>query len=363
MASIIGTSQDPPAPPVPPQLPSLPTKGNAVWTKDDTVALLDYLVLKKAQGEQGGFKTVTFNGAATVVEPLRTRGGPKTSKSCSQKYAALKKLWNIVHHIKGVSGWSWSDTKGVNVTPASQGTWEAYVKKYPAAERFQDKGWPYYDLIAQLVPSKAKGANAFRAATAAPAIPAVRAPSPDWNEDEMDRDCGGNTGDAGSVGGDAAANNDDDDKSSSPAPSGVGRRAAQSTPTYHKKSKLSGGARALEMIASSAMDFNDMMGTYFASTGGAPTTSSTPTTMSPLAFQTSPKRRTDAIMQAQKELWLTASHRVALVKILRDVTTADVYNALLTDEIRIPWVLEELNDVGIIAFHPLYSNLDLGLLV
>jgi hypothetical protein len=65
-------------------------------------------------------------------------------------------------------------------------------------------------------------------------------------------------------------------------------------------------------------------------------------------------------MLAQNEKWLANTERVELIRILRDVTKADVYTALLTGEVRIPWILEELHEVGVVPYHPVYSSLDLG---
>ncbi|KAJ6546381.1 hypothetical protein B0H10DRAFT_2447572 [Mycena sp. CBHHK59/15] len=386
MASTAAASQ-PEFQPDSPDLPILPDKGNAVWTKPDVKAFIDYLISKKAAGGEGGFKMTTFRAAAVALAPTRTKGGPKTGKSCSQKYTALKKIWTFIDTIKGISGWSWSDTKGVDVTPASKGTWDAYVLKHPEVARFRNEGWPYYDLMAPLMPSKAKGSHVFRAA-AAPTAPTARSLSPDWDEDQLAHNFGGGdnsdagdadrvTGDTGGAAGDTGdmdddagggapdagdADDDENPDSSSPAPSvrNGKRTAAQPAPMYRKKPKLSGGARALEMLATSAVDFNDMFANFLSAPATTPATASTTasTSMTP-AFQTSPQRRIGAIMLAQKEAWLSPAQRVALIKILRDVTKADVYTALLTEEIRIPWVLDELNDAGIIAFHPMYSDLEL----
>jgi hypothetical protein len=66
---------------------ALPTSGDAVWLEPDVKGLMEYLVDHLASaGDNGNFKAVTFRGAAEHVDKIRTRGGPKTSKSCEQKY-------------------------------------------------------------------------------------------------------------------------------------------------------------------------------------------------------------------------------------------------------------------------------------
>ncbi|KAJ7118071.1 hypothetical protein C8R44DRAFT_559476, partial [Mycena epipterygia] len=115
---------------------------NAVWTHNDCSTFIQHLADHKAEaGDGGNFKMTTFHGAVVVVNRVRTKGGPKTARSCASKYAALKKLNQIVQHIKNMSGWSWDSKKGVDVSPATQGTWDAYVAKVPEAARFKNAGW------------------------------------------------------------------------------------------------------------------------------------------------------------------------------------------------------------------------------
>ncbi|KAK7012648.1 hypothetical protein R3P38DRAFT_2469036, partial [Favolaschia claudopus] len=105
--------------------PGLLTTGGAVWLLQDQENLLSYLVDHVADaGDGGNFRAATFRGAAIYMESSRTKGGPKTAKSCESKYRELRKLWKLVRIIQGISGWTWSDKHGVTVTPATQGTWD-----------------------------------------------------------------------------------------------------------------------------------------------------------------------------------------------------------------------------------------------
>jgi hypothetical protein len=40
-------------------------------------------------------------------------------------------------------------------------SWDEYIHKYPKAKPFRNKGWPYFQRIALIVPSKAKGAHVY----------------------------------------------------------------------------------------------------------------------------------------------------------------------------------------------------------
>lgn len=123
------------------------------------------------------------------------------------------------------SGWTWSDTTGVTVSPATQGAWDDFVKQYPDAEQFENKGWPFHELMAPVMPNKAKGSHVFR-----PASVAARSSSPEWDENQFNQpeedddhlvggtngagegseDFGGNAGSAGDE--DEEDEEDDEDK-------------------------------------------------------------------------------------------------------------------------------------------------------
>lgn len=84
--------------------------------------------------------------------------------------------------------------------------------------------------------------------------------------------------------------------------------------------------------------------------------SAAPITAPPaLALQLSPQRRTAAIHQAQQEEWMLPHERLQLVQIVRNVEAADTYLALLTEDMRIPWIIDELEKVGVTVFHHKYS--------
>ncbi|KAF7349971.1 hypothetical protein MVEN_01298300 [Mycena venus] len=126
----------------------LPTSGDAAWLVADEKRFIEYLIEHVAEaGDNKNFKASTFRGAADHLELTRTRGGPKTAKSCEQKYRTLRKLWGLVDIIMGVSGWSWSEKDGVKVTPAMQSSWDDWVRVNTDAKRFRNKGWPFYALM------------------------------------------------------------------------------------------------------------------------------------------------------------------------------------------------------------------------
>lgn len=144
---------------------------------------------------------------------------------------------------------------------------------------------------------------------------------------------------------------------------GKKRTAAQPFPV-RKRSRLSAGAQGLLDIAAAATEFNGIFGDFrdviAASVATPPTAIPTAATapaaaLSNPVFQTSPQRRVSAVYKAQQEDWMLPLDRLELIEILQDLRKADTYMALLTDEMRIPWVIKELAKVGVPVFHPTYS--------
>ncbi|KAJ7732370.1 hypothetical protein DFH07DRAFT_780974 [Mycena maculata] len=334
--------------------PALPTEGNSSWSHNDITVLLEYLVQHKAEAGDGcSFKATTFRGAVIAVNAIRTKGGPKDHTSCATKYSSV---------IMTMSGWAWDETKGVDVTSATQGTWDAFVAANPLASRFRNRGWPYYHLFLPLMPTKAKGTHAFRPAMGVVAqggeSPPRRSPSPDWDQQQLEADFARKRS-AGHVEPNSDdLDNDDTDlehgmgppPSSSPAPSLSSKRAAAQpvSANHRKKPRLSGSSRALQDIASAATDFNGIMGNFRAILAGpaqAPVDVVAPA----------------AVMAAQKEKWLPPKEHLAFINFISDkdnMNKADTYNALEDEEIRIPWVIDQLREaLGIIIFHPLYADL------
>src|SRR5271163_174705 len=62
----------------------------AQWTLADETLFLNCLIeIKAASGDGTNFKMPQFTTVSAVVDPKRTKGGPKTAKSCQNKWAAV----------------------------------------------------------------------------------------------------------------------------------------------------------------------------------------------------------------------------------------------------------------------------------
>ena len=62
----------------------------AVWSAEETTALIDYLYEHRPQAGKGGtFKTATFTAAAEAISPLLKYGPEKTGKICRRKWSSV----------------------------------------------------------------------------------------------------------------------------------------------------------------------------------------------------------------------------------------------------------------------------------
>jgi len=71
-------------------------KGRSAWTADDDRAFVAYLLKHKAEaGDGANFKQTTLTAAAAEMENHRTKGAPKTWKSCQTKWTRVRNLVKI----------------------------------------------------------------------------------------------------------------------------------------------------------------------------------------------------------------------------------------------------------------------------
>ncbi|KAJ7054233.1 hypothetical protein C8F01DRAFT_1164491 [Mycena amicta] len=385
------------APPSPPtdtvDTSELPSGGKNKWTEDDETKLIRLLSEPDRRAKGGDnmhFTDTVFADVAKHLNLTRTAGSPKTVSSCRLKWNALRKIYGLVHHIKGMSGWHWDDRTGVSISDASQGTWDAWVALNPDAAKFRNKGWPHYDGMASLMPTVARGQHVFRSGRKKqPAPSRNRESSPDWDIGQMEKDLAQGTGEMSDDDDppqrQRQQNNDDEDdeeedeagrgpignSSSSPAPTRTKRVAAQ--PAGSVKRQRSSGANSLSKVADAVgtfngimEDFNDTLKSWAPAAATAPTAATVPTasTFSSAAPDPShlgtPHRRKLAIKQAQKETWLTIPDRVTLVQLLSkqgNVVKADTYMDLEDEMMRVAWVIAELREISVFVTHPQYPEL------
>ncbi|KAF9008240.1 hypothetical protein BDQ17DRAFT_1237004 [Cyathus striatus] len=67
-------------------------------------------------------------------------GGPKTAKSCSNKWGYLFVIYRVICQIQAVSGWTWSDETGASITEDLVSSWDDFFLAHPKAKPFKHSG-------------------------------------------------------------------------------------------------------------------------------------------------------------------------------------------------------------------------------
>ncbi|KAF7372334.1 hypothetical protein MVEN_00093600 [Mycena venus] len=248
----------------------------------------------------------------------------------------------------GVSGWKWHPERGADIDPTTKDSWDAWVKNNLDGKRFCNKGWVHYNDLIPLMPEKAKGSHAFRGTAALSRK--EKSPSPDWDEEELEKGFAATNNDEGVVGSDGdvghegAGRNEDEDDDQEDEASGCPRPTIGSARPPHSLQDMR------ELFASASGSVASTSTVPAAAPAVVPTVPPTP------VFQTSPQRLISAVTLAQQEDWMTVPERLALIRILKeDPRMVDVYSAMLTEDMRIPWIIDELGKVGVVVFHHKYS--------
>ncbi|KAJ7306846.1 hypothetical protein DFH08DRAFT_661545, partial [Mycena albidolilacea] len=105
---------------------------------------------RAGQGENFD-KTVFSEAAAYMAKEFPPKaGGPKTANSIADK-------WKAVRVRAGASGWTYTDEGGFNVTDDNRDAWHDFVKAHPHFKNFATRGWAHFQVIDDIVPSRARG--------------------------------------------------------------------------------------------------------------------------------------------------------------------------------------------------------------
>jgi hypothetical protein len=297
----------------------------SAWVDKETVFYVGFLNDHSSEaGDGGNFKRATFQKAAVALVPYLDKGPAKDWQACSNKWGALKKTFRIIEKIKGVSGFTWDEVDGASIGPDDASAWDDFVAKNPQAKPYRNKGWPYYDLVADLMPSGSSTHNVFHPlssqfadADSPPSDTSTPTPTP---ESDADGD------DSGS-----------DNETATPAATSRKRARAPSASASMKPSSKrvrppSSGAAALMSMSTSIERFGENIIAALATPASA--------------VDPAPVRRTKAISTAKaKEDWLTRSQLLALINIFqKDTAACDVYLTFVDDdELRMDWVQGQIN--------------------
>ena len=66
------------------------SKPRCDWSDEDEIQLINFLIEHKAEaGDSAMFKAPIWNTASQLLEKSHVKGGPKTSKACSDKWMRI----------------------------------------------------------------------------------------------------------------------------------------------------------------------------------------------------------------------------------------------------------------------------------
>ncbi len=98
----------------------------------------------------------------------------------------------MIQAIKSQSGWTWSDTRGADITPEMEPAWAKFVKVYKEARHFKNQGWVHLEKMTEIMPKKLQGMYVYRPSQGVTGMnPAPRSPSPMWDIEQLDAGPGG----------------------------------------------------------------------------------------------------------------------------------------------------------------------------
>ncbi|KAF7346734.1 Myb-DNA-bind-3 domain-containing protein [Mycena sanguinolenta] len=120
---------------------------------------------------------------------MAARGPP--SKGAPKTVASIRSIWNTMKknheaillvtqkQYPGASGWTYDQDRSFSVGDDNKDEWKVFVKQHPIFRPFATQGWDLFDLMHDILPTRARGVNVHNPAHP-PSIhlPGAAAPSP-----------------------------------------------------------------------------------------------------------------------------------------------------------------------------------------
>ncbi|KAG2064795.1 hypothetical protein BDR04DRAFT_951835, partial [Suillus decipiens] len=131
-----------------------------IWTLADETCLFTYIKTNCAKSGDGLNFDKSFWAQAAIDIAQSTTGAAKTADSCATKWSQLHATYNVVDRVTHYSGVAWSTDCGTDIIAESEGIWADIIKvsmSIPSAKPYKNKGWVPYNIMCELLPSKASG--------------------------------------------------------------------------------------------------------------------------------------------------------------------------------------------------------------
>ncbi|KAF8432016.1 hypothetical protein L210DRAFT_820473, partial [Boletus edulis BED1] len=133
---------------------------SASWTDTEVNFLIDQVISCWAEGGIGlNFKKSfwqSISESPALAKP--EKGGSKTRSGCKEKWAHIKKTFEAVNALVNTSSsLAYTPDSAANVGVESDETvWAKFIQQFPAAAPCKNKGWPFYDKLKPIMPTKSK---------------------------------------------------------------------------------------------------------------------------------------------------------------------------------------------------------------
>ncbi|KAF7360026.1 hypothetical protein MVEN_00730300 [Mycena venus] len=146
------------------------------WNNDpkDVENLMCYFHTQRSRfGNGGNPDRQLLNDAATYLRSLGPpkHGGPKTPDAIKGQWIVTCKLHDYIQQAlqktyPGASGWTYTHELGFNITPESEDAWHVFLKVGNSHFKpFANKGWDLWELMHEILPTRAKGKFVVNAAS------------------------------------------------------------------------------------------------------------------------------------------------------------------------------------------------------
>ncbi|KAJ7899876.1 hypothetical protein B0H13DRAFT_2518135 [Mycena leptocephala] len=129
------------------------------WVADpeDKRALLGFFQSIQSRIGDGGSWDATCLQEAEAFMAARgppAKGAPKTA-------ASIRGIWTTViqKQYPGASGWTYDREHGFSVGDDNFEAWTAFIKSHSVFKPFANKGWDLFDMMHDILPTRAKGVN------------------------------------------------------------------------------------------------------------------------------------------------------------------------------------------------------------
>ena len=101
----------------------------------------------------------------------------------------LHQSFRAIQALKNVSGWTWSDEHGADITPELEDEWATFLATNKHAKPFKNHGWIYLEKMADIIPITIRGTHVFPPSQGVTGLdPVAMTPAPPFDDEPLSQD-------------------------------------------------------------------------------------------------------------------------------------------------------------------------------